>query len=71
MKAVAAFVVTVALAGCATQGKNSFQYTEPKQAPIRNEIQVNAPQPQVWDTLVRDLAKSFYVINNIDRNPGS
>jgi len=57
----------IVMVGCATQGKNTMSYTEGSPVKIINEVQVDAPYSRVWDTLVRDLAKSFYVINNIDR----
>lgn len=56
-----------ALSGCVTQGKNTTQYNKNERVNIINEKTVNAPYSKVWDILVRDLAKSFYVINNIDK----
>ena len=35
--------------------------------PIQNEAVINKPFSQVWDELVKGLAKSFYVINNIEK----
>lgn len=57
----------VVLTGCATQGKNTFQYNQPTKTAVANEVTIAAPYSKVWDVLVRDLAKSFYVINNIDK----
>ncbi|MBU2691650.1 MAG: hypothetical protein KJ970_12055 [Candidatus Eisenbacteria bacterium] len=34
---------------------------------MENEVIVNAPFESVWDTLVRELSRSFFVINNIDK----
>jgi len=65
--AVVAFY-TVLIAGCATPGTSNFGYTPPENsAKIRNEIVVNKPFDVVWDSFVHSLAKSFYVINNIDK----
>ncbi|MEC5398196.1 hypothetical protein [Uliginosibacterium sp. H1] len=66
MKVIALFVVAL-LSGCATQGTNTFNYSKGDRTPVTNEVTVNAPYSRVWDMLVRDLAKSFYVINNIDK----
>ncbi len=60
-------VAILAISGCATQGKSTSQYTEGTKVPIANEISVQGSYSVVWDALVRDLAKSFYVINNIDK----
>ena len=59
--------LVVALSGCATQGTNSSQYSEGSRTKVSNEATVDAGYSAVWDALVRDLAKSFYVINNIDK----
>ena len=55
------------LAGCATQGTSSSQYTLGSRSTVVNEATVDGSYGAVWDSLVRDLAKSFYVINNIDK----
>ena len=55
------------LSGCATQGISSSSYTDGTKTKITNETTVDGTYSAVWDTLVRDLAKSFYVINNIDK----
>ena len=62
-----AAVSLLALCGCATQGTSSYDYTSDKPTTIRNEKVVPRPQAVVWDQLVRELSKSFYVINNIER----
>lgn len=64
---VVIILTLVFVSGCATQGTNTMQYSEGKTNKVENETTVSAPYSQVWDTLVRDLAKSFYVINNIDK----
>lgn len=55
------------LTACATQGVSTFDYSDGTKRPITNEVVVDGSYSVVWDTLVRDLAKSFYVINNIDK----
>ena len=64
---ILALVITLALCGCATQGVSSRSYTPPSQSPVKNEKVVGRPQAAVWDELVKELSKSFYVINNIER----
>ena len=61
-------LASIAFTGCATQGVSTSQYTEGKRTAIKNEITVSGQYSGVWDALVRDLAKSFYVINNIDKD---
>jgi len=53
--------------GCATQGISTRQYTENVPVQIKNEIVVSKPYTQVWDIMVKEISKSFYVINNIDK----
>lgn len=60
-------VFAVFLSGCATQGVNTSEYRGCNPQKIINELNVPKPQPEVWDILVKELAKSFYVINNIDK----
>ena len=55
------------LSGCATQGKSSSSLAQRTPAIISNELVVSQPYSQVWDKLVRELSKSYYVINNIDK----
>ena len=63
----AILITAIFITGCATQGISSFKYTENASMQINNEIVVSKPQSQVWDILVKELSKSFYVINNIDK----
>lgn len=67
LKLAALFTVLIMFSGCATQGVNSFKYTEPVTVKIENEITVNKPYSAVWDSMVKQISKSFYVINNIDK----
>lgn len=66
--AAAAALAAITLSGCATQGRNSLSYQEPTAtATTTNETTLQKPYSEVWDSLVRELSKSFYVINNIDK----
>jgi len=60
-------VIGVAASGCATQGKSTTTYLKPTISEVKNEIDVTKSYAQVWDVLVKQLSKSFYVINNIDK----
>lgn len=55
------------ISGCAIQGKNTMNYTAPTPLQVQNEIVVPQPYTVVWDKLVKGLSRSFFVINNIDR----
>ena len=63
----AILVIAIFITGCATQGISTYKYTDNAPIQINNEIVVSKPQSQVWDILVKELSKSFYVINNIDK----
>ncbi len=59
--------VTLALlTGCS--GK--FLYTEPTPAKYDTSININKPIEQVWAKLIPALSKSFFVVNNIDKQSG-
>lgn len=60
-------VCVMYLAACATQGVNALNYTAPIPTKIINEGIIQKPYSQVWDGLVKEISKSFYVINNIDK----
>jgi hypothetical protein len=56
------------ITGCATPGTSTLDYTPPQNpTKIQNELIVSKPFETIWDSFVRELAKSFYVINNIDK----
>lgn len=55
------------ISGCATQGVNTNQHAEDAITKINNEIVVPKSTSEAWDILVKELSKSFYVINNIDK----
>ena len=61
-------VLSLAVTGCVSMGvPSTASYTPPETTIIENEINVAADSGEVWDILVEQLAKTFYVINNIDK----
>ena len=65
---VSIFIIFFVLSGCATTLANdTYNYQPPTLKQIENEITVNKSFSETWDSLVSDLAKTFYVINNIDK----
>src|SRR3972149_6139198 len=50
-----------------SKGTNTEKYIDNSPIQVSNEIVVSRPQSEVWDILVKELSKSFYVINNIDK----
>lgn len=61
------FVLTLSVASCAT-GTSGRQYHAPIGAePVANEAVVRLPFSDTWDLLIGQLAKSFFVINNVDK----
>lgn len=67
VKHLSSIGLIVAISGCATPGVNTYEYVKHDPKSVTNEIQVDEPYGKVWDKLVRELSKSFYVINNIDK----
>jgi len=61
------FPAMIVLTGCATQGVSSSSYTKNTPLQIKNETQIAEPYSLVWDKLIKELSKSYYVINNIDK----
>ena len=57
----------LAITGCATAAKSTFVHTQGTQTAVENEIVVKKPFDEVWDKLVGELSKSFFVINNIEK----
>jgi hypothetical protein len=53
--------------GCATTGQSTFKITPPEPVEISNEMIFDREFDTVWDELVRQLSRSFFVINNIDK----
>lgn len=66
-KSYAVIGAALLITGCATQGISRFDKTDNAPMQVNNEVVVPRPQSQVWDILVKELSKSFYVINNIDK----
>lgn len=57
----------VVVAGCATKGVSTMDHSEPTPPTFGAEKFVAQPQTVVWDKLVKSMATSFFVINNIDK----
>lgn len=56
------------LTACATPGTSGRQYRDPVGAEIAaNEAVVRLPFSDTWDLLIGQLAKSFFVINNVEK----
>jgi len=56
------------LTSCATMGvPSTWSYTAPTETTVVNSITLVKEPSKVWDELVEDLATTFYVINNIDK----
>jgi len=63
-------VTLFSLTGCSLfvqQGVGTFKYKSNTPAKIENKIEINDNYSKVWDVLVKGLAQSFFVINNIDK----
>jgi hypothetical protein len=52
---------------CVTPATDTKYRESNKIQSINNEKIVQLPTSQVWDILVKEISKSFYVINNIDK----
>jgi len=60
--------ILLLLTSCASTPANfSSYYTPPTLTNVQNNKSVDSNFDDVWDELVGDLAKTFYVINNIDK----
>ena len=54
--------------GCVTAGVDTMDYSPPQEPQdIDNEVIVEADFLQVWDLLIRELSKSYFVINNVEK----
>jgi len=69
MKSVFVFCAISAtiLTGCATKGISTADRTNPQTPKFVAEKFVNKSPANVWDKLVKNMATSFFVINNIDK----
>jgi hypothetical protein len=67
-KALSVVIIgSISLSGCATNGISTKDRTEPTQPAFAYEKTFSKSQGEVWDKLVKNMAKSFFVINNIDK----
>ena len=56
------------MAGCAGQSAiYNLDYSLPEETVINNEVVVLSDYDKTWSDLVGEMSKSFYVINNIDK----
>lgn len=56
------------LNGCAGQSAIiDYDYSLPEETAINNEVVVSSDYDKTWSDLVGEMSKSFYVINNIDK----
>ena len=60
-------LTSTVFAGCARPGVSTSNWIPPTSRDVANELTVDRPFEAVWDELVGELAKSFYVINNIEK----
>ena len=68
VKLIGIFSCALILTGCAVPGTSTSFNTDPKQTGFSYEKRIDRPQTDVWDTMVKNIAQSFFVINNIDKN---
>ena len=54
------------LTSCTTVS-STYKYYEPEPTHVDNELVIERPFSEVWDSLVKELAKSFFVINNVEK----
>lgn len=67
MKNLYLIITIFVVASCATTPDTSIDYLTPKSIKIQNEKVIDKEFDELWDSLVGDLSKTFYVINNIDK----
>jgi hypothetical protein len=61
-------ILIILLNGCATQAFSTAHYNEKESIRINNEAVVNKSFESVWSDLVKNLAKSFFDVNNIEKD---
>ncbi len=59
--------IILGLYGCATPATSTFDYRDKPPTKVENEIVVNRAFEKVWNGLVRQLAKGYFVVNNIEK----
>jgi hypothetical protein len=55
------------LASCASPGLSTLSYLPPQQQEFKNSVVSESSFEEVWSGLVRELSKSFFVINNVEK----
>jgi len=60
-------IVSLLILGCATAPKSTLHVTKPEPIVVENERYFDIPFDEVWQRLVADLSRSFFVINNISK----
>ncbi|WP_275289320.1 hypothetical protein [Halomonas elongata] len=67
-KAILALVATTTLVGCAGR----IDYAPPSQPPAStdNMVTINKPKSEVWEESIPSIGKSYFVINNLDKDSG-
>lgn len=67
MKNIYLLITIFIVTSCATTSDSSLNYLTPNSITIQNEKIIDKEFNELWDNLVGDLSKTFYVINNIDK----
>lgn len=67
MKNIYLLITIFIVTSCATTSDSSLNYLTPNSVKIQNEKIIDKEFNELWDNLVGDLSKTFYVINNIDK----
>ena len=67
MKNIYLLITMFIVTSCATTSDSSLDYLTPNSVKIQNEKVIDKEFDELWDNLVGDLSKTFYVINNIDK----
>ena len=55
------------ISGCVSPGKTNTNFIDATKHSVKNEKYFEKDPGVVWDILVRELSKSFFMINNIDK----
>jgi hypothetical protein len=59
--------LVLGVSACATAGTQTADLAPAQSQHVSNEVTVTGSSDVVWDQLVAQLSRSFYVINNIDK----
>lgn len=62
-----AILPVICLYGCATQGVSTHDYIPPSTPKFTAEKHIEKSNNDVWDLIVENIAKSYFSINNIDK----